>query len=85
MTAKMKRLSAVKSKLSPEAKRLRKRYTRVQYDKWADEVFAYRPFLRIDHQEFEVCPWTDSARANWFADQLAIAMARLVKRERGTP
>jgi hypothetical protein len=85
MTTKLKskRLCAVKSKLSREAKALRERYTRVQYDKWADEVFAYRPFLRIDHQEFEVCPWTDRARANWFADQLAIALARLVERETG--
>jgi hypothetical protein len=64
---------------------MRKRYVRVLHDQWGDEISAYRPLLRIDHQEFEVCLWTDSARANWFADQLAIALARLVERERGTP
>ena len=81
---KIKRLSAVKSRLSPEAKAMRKRYTRVQLERDPDGVCVYRAFLRIDHQEFDVTPMTSRARANWFADQLAIALARLVERERAT-
>jgi hypothetical protein len=80
---KIKRLSSVKSKLSPEAKAIRKRYTRVQ-DRDVGGVFAYRPVLHIDHQEFKVYGWTDRASATWFADQLAIALARLVENERAT-
>jgi hypothetical protein len=79
---KIKRLSAVKSRLSPEAKAMRKRYTRVRCLCTKDPV--YIASMRIDHQEFDVTPVTSRVRANWFADQLAIALAQLVKREHAT-
>ena len=77
MNAKPKRLYHRRRRLTPDERRMRDTYTRV----WVDFDFVAKAFLRVDQQEFEVCDWTERKRADWFADQLAIALARLVKNE----
>ena len=54
-------------------RRLRRRYTRVvkRGDAWAC-------FLQVDHQGFCVVDDTENKRANWYAIQLAKALARMI-------
>jgi hypothetical protein len=75
---KPKRLYHHRRRLLLEEQRMRRCYTRIYRVQGAAKVF-----LRIGHQEFEICECTSPVRANWFADQLAIALARLVVLETG--
>jgi hypothetical protein len=53
--------------------RLRRRYTRVaRYGK------VYAAYLQIDHQGFCVVDDTTKKRANWFRDNLAVALERML-------
>ena len=79
MTRKTKPKRLYQRRLTPNERRMRDTYTRVL----VDFDFVAKAFLRVDQQEFEVCDWTERKRADWFADQLAIALARLVERETG--
>ena len=78
MNAKPKRLYHHRRRLLLEEQRMRRCYTRIHRVQGSASVF-----LSIGHQEFEICEWTSLVRANWFADKLAIALARLVVLETG--
>ena len=52
------------------------KYTRVV--KMGDKWTAY---LQIDHQGFTIVDNTSKNRANWYADMVAAALARLVDNE----
>jgi hypothetical protein len=71
-----KRLYAKNRVLTSDERRMRRGYTRVH-----KSTGLAKTYIRIDHQEFEICEWTSVVRANWFADMAAIALARLVKNE----
>jgi hypothetical protein len=60
--------------MNANTKRIRKRYTRVaQYGN------VYAAYLQIDHQGFCVVEETTRSRANWWCDQLAHALERLIQ------
>jgi hypothetical protein len=53
--------------------RLRQRYTSVEhYGK------SYATYFVIDHQSFRVVDNTTKVRANWFRDNLAVALERFL-------
>lgn len=55
---------------------IRRRYCRVV--KIGD---AYNTYLQVDHQGFCVVEQTTRHRARWFANNLAIALQRLVQQQ----
>lgn len=65
------------SKASP---RLRRRYTRI-----LKVGSRWNTYLKIDDQSFYVVEQTSRARARWFADMLAIALERLIRKEKNGP
>jgi hypothetical protein len=52
---------------------VRRKYTRIT--KYSD---GYAAYLQIDHQGFCVVDNTTRERANWYRDQLAAALSRLI-------
>lgn len=52
---------------------------RQRYTSLSKSGRKYMPYLQIDHQSFPICvEYTTKKRAEWFRDQLAIALRRMI-------
>lgn len=43
---------------------------------------GWNTYIQIDHQSFFICNSTDRKLAKWFSSQIAIALARLIEKEK---
>ncbi len=53
---------------------IKQKHTRVE-----KSGYGYETFFVVENQSFRVCDETTLDRANWYADQLAKALERIIK------